>query len=87
MVRLPVQSDAPQVPGYVTTVVRKHVFDHPGTDHRLIVADALDDRAEMLGHQTNAVARVVLRDHDGCVCSMFEQIAPENRSFSLSEAP
>ena len=33
MVRLPVQSDAPQVPGYGTTVVGKHVYDHPGTDH------------------------------------------------------
>ncbi len=36
---------------------------------------------------TIAIARIAIKGHDRRVCSMFEQIAPENRSFSLSEAP
>ena len=36
---------------------------------------------------SNAIALVAVREHDGRVCSMFEQFAPENRSFSRSEAP
>ena len=36
---------------------------------------------------SNTIALTAVRGHDRCVCSMFEQTAPENRSFSFSEAP